>query len=240
MDDACHDRSVARQVVAGDEGERPGVGCTSGGEPGHELAWRGSDAGRGAAAQRVDVRDDGRIVAIQPAAGPAQVAGLGRRDGHGGDVRRGEVAQPRLGVVAGVRAGHAADDLEAVAVRGPADERVEPILKGHRVAEPGPATDEGSGAPVGRVRRVPGVPGLVGTEEVAQTEVDQRHRSGGRRCRAIIAVSHREVLRPRVGDPMRHPAGTCPRVSQAQRRWLQEETRPRRCPPVYRYLRNER
>ena len=79
----------------------------------------------------------------------------------------------------GVRAGDAADHVEPVAVGGAGDQRVEAVLRGHRLGERGAASGEGGDAPLGRVGCVLGVPGLVSAEEVAETEMDQRHRGGG-------------------------------------------------------------
>lgn len=61
----------------------------------------------------------------------------------------------------------------------PHDERVEPVLGRERPGEVGTAAGEGGDAPLRGVRRVLGVPGLVGAEEVAQTEVDDPHGGGG-------------------------------------------------------------
>ena len=76
-DHAAHGRAVLRQVVAGHDRERSGVGGVAHGEardqpPGHAGDWRG-----GACDDRLDVRADLRMVDVQPAVVPAQVRRLG-------------------------------------------------------------------------------------------------------------------------------------------------------------------
>ena len=182
-DDAGGDRSVAGQVVAGYERDRARVGPAAGGQPGDQPAGRGPDGTAQVAAQGLDVRPDRGVVPVESAVGPAQVAGLGHGEGDGSDLRRGDVAEPGVVVGRGVRTGHSADHGVPVAVGRPGDEGVEPVLRGHRLGEPGAAAGEAAVAPLGGVGCVLGVPGLVSAEEVAETQVDQCDRSG----RATVA-----------------------------------------------------
>ncbi len=73
------------------------------------------------------------------------------------------------------------EDREGVAVGAPGDQRVEAVLRcellggmsGRRPVNAAIPHSDG-------VRGVGGVPGLVGAVEVAETEMDDPHRCGGR------------------------------------------------------------
>jgi hypothetical protein len=166
-DDARGDRAVARDVVAGHERERSGVGRGVVRRGRRQACRRGRDKRRRVAAQRLEIGPDVGAVGVQPAVGPADVARLGHRDGHGGEVGRGEVLQPGVVLGRGVRARQAGDELEAVAVGPPRDERVKAVLCGQLLALRGGAGGERRDPTLLGVGGAVGVPRLVGADEVA-------------------------------------------------------------------------
>ena len=123
------DRAVAGQVVAGDEGERAGVGAAAGRATGDQPRGRGAHGRGEIAAQGLDVGADLGAVPVQAAVGAADVPGLGDRERHrrARPGRRGSRSHASWSV-AGWARGQAADHLEAVAVGGAGDQRVEPVL----------------------------------------------------------------------------------------------------------------
>ena len=72
----------------------------------------------------------------------------------------------------------AADDVELVPRRCPGDQGVEAVLAGQRLGQRAGAASERGNAPLVAVRAVLGIPGLVGTEEAAQSEMDVTYRGG--------------------------------------------------------------
>ena len=126
------------------------------------------------------------IVAVQAAVGGAPVARLGDGGGHQRQLGSGEAAPPVVEL--GRDRGDGRHDLGAVAVRGAHEQRVQPVLGGQLAGDGAAAAGEGGDAPLGGVRGVLGVPGLVGAEEVAGPEVGDPDRGGGA---AVAARSSR-------------------------------------------------
>src|SRR4051794_41781876 len=92
----------------------------------------------------------------------------------------------------------AGDDLRSGCPRAADEEGVEPVLLGQSLRDARRTPREGSDAPLRRVARMLGVPGGVRPEEVADTEVDDAHGSGG----PPVGLSSGA---PRGGPPTRPP-----------------------------------
>ena len=72
--------------------------------------------------------------------------------------------------------GNRPHDVEGVALGAAGDQRVQPVLRREGLGDVGPATGERRNAPVGGIRGVGCLPGLMGAVEIAQAKVNQSDR----------------------------------------------------------------
>ena len=115
---------------------------------------------------------------VEIAVGVSFVSGFGdcRRDD--GDVRVGEVLAQRLHVSAFMHGRDRGDDFERIAFRCGGDQRVDVALRVKFVDHSTGAAGESGDAPLGCVRCVFRIPGLMGAGEVADAQVDDADRRG--------------------------------------------------------------
>ena len=126
-DSRCYP-AVLGQVVAGHDGERAGVGRATGTETGHQPRRGGPQRSIGVLSQAVHIGSDVGRSPIQSSVLAPHVPGLGHRQGHHGDRRISQIADQCFGIGAGVGATDRADDRCGIAVGGPGDQRVQPVL----------------------------------------------------------------------------------------------------------------
>lgn len=176
-------RAVARQVVAGDDRDRPSPGAAPRGQSGQEPGRRGADGGFGVAVQGFDVGADLRQGGVQPTRAGAGVTRLGHRQRDHGEFGSPPVAQPRRVIASRVRHRKRVDHLAAVAFGRPRHQGVETVLGRQPRGKVGAAPGEGGDAPVGGDHRDGGPPPAgcaewPNTHEINPLPCDLTHEKG--------------------------------------------------------------
>jgi hypothetical protein len=178
-DDRSRHRTVLRQVVTGHDADRTGVSGPTGQKAGDQPPRQTSDGRLDVVLKGRDVGTDDVAAAVQMPVRAAEIGGLGHCDRHRCHLWPSEVVEVRLVIARGVYRGNCPYDIEGVALGAAGDQCVQPILRRQGIGGVRPAARERSDAPLGGIRGVGCVPGLMGAVEVAQAKVNEPDRRRG-------------------------------------------------------------
>ena len=207
-DDGRGHLAVLREVVTGEDRDRAGARGAPSQQSRDQPAGQRGDRRIRIGAQGRDVAGHRVPAGVEVAVRAAYVARLGDRDGDHGHLRPAQVVQVGRMVGGWMHRNQGLEDRETISIGAAGDQGVEAVLRRELFGGIRPPAGERRDPPLGRVRGVRGVPGLMSAVEVAEAEVDEPHRSSRWEVTTGPAEPRRMVGR-RVGHGGHHPIFAC-------------------------------